>query len=244
MATEEERDFFADRILPFLETNSNRLGKSKLTGFLSMKGDRYDSELMIVGRAVNGWTKGINPPELNSQVSRKEYADTIYNTVTRSDGCPMKWVTECWGSQQDYNTKKSAFWRVTRSVVGELGIAEIEQSNWPSYLVWSNLYKVAPEEGGNPNNTLCNVQFSGCCSLLELELFNYTPKRLLFLTGIGWAEPFLENICSVVQNGQVHVEAEGKFECNNQTTKVVVATHPQGKPEKEWVEEVIAAFQA
>ena len=155
----------------------------------------------------------------------------------------MEWVTECWGNQQDYNTKKSAFWRVIRSVVGELGIAEIEQSNWPSHLVWSNLYKVAPEKGGNPNNTLCNIQFSGCCSLLEIELLNNIPKRLLFLTGLGWAEPFLGNICSVVKNGWDHVEATGKYECNNKTVSVVVATHPQGKPEKKWVQEVIEAFQ-
>jgi len=243
VATEKERDFLAEVILPSIETNSVKLGKSKITGFLSMKGDLYNSKLMVIGRAVNGWTEGICPSELKSKISKKEYADTVFNTITRSDGCPMEWVTECWGSQQGYNTKKSAFWRVIRSVVGELGLAELEQNNWPSHLVWSNLYKLSPEAGGNPSSSLCKIQFPGCCSLLEIELLNYLPKRLLFLTGIGWARPFLENICSVVKGEQRHVEAKGTFKLNNQTIQVVVATHPQGKPENEWVQEVIKAFQ-
>ena len=242
MATEKERDFLAEYILPSLEMNAGRLASSKITGFLSMKGDHYDNELMVVGRAVNGWTQGIFPAELNTPISRKKYAEKIYRTVTRQDGCPMEWVTDCWGNQEGYNTKKSAFWSVIRTVVGELEIACIDQHTWPSHIVWSNLYKLAPEKGGNPNNTLCNVQLSGCCSLFELELSIYNPKRLLLLTGLGWAGPFLKNICSIRQIEQTHVEAIGKLNIGKQTTKVVVATHPQAKPENDWVQEILQGF--
>ena len=30
-------------------------GAGRLTAFLGMRGGRYDRELMVVGRAVNGW---------------------------------------------------------------------------------------------------------------------------------------------------------------------------------------------
>ncbi len=243
MATEKERDFLAECILPSLEMNASRLGPLKITGFLSMKGDLYNNELMVVGRAVNGWTQGIYPTELNSSSSREEYAETIYRTVTRQDGCPMEWITECWGNQEDYNTRKSAFWRVIRTVIGELNIADIDQNTWPSHIVWSNLYKLAPEEGGNPNNTLCNAQLSGCCSLLKLELSIYNPKRLLLLTGIGWAKPFLNEIFSIRKTDGTYVEAVGKPKIGDQPMNVVVATHPQGKPENEWVHEVLEGFQ-
>jgi hypothetical protein len=208
-----------------------------------MKGELYKSELMVIGRAVNGWTEGVNPKKLKSEDSRTEYADLVYNTVTSSDECPMGWITGCWGNKDGYNTKKSAFWRVIRSVVSELGISDVEQDTWSSHLVWSNLYKVAPAKGGNPNNTLCNIQFPSCSSLLEMELKYYNPKRVLFLTGVDWAEPFLENICSIVQNDTSHVVAVAQLKINSQKTKIVVATHPQGKPEEEWVSEVVTSFR-
>ncbi len=44
------------------------------------------------------------------------------------------------------------------------------------------------------------------------------------------------------KTGQPYVEATGKLKRDNEMTKVVIATHPQGKPEDKWVQEVIEAF--
>ena len=243
MARPEEQNLFVESILSAIISHADRLNDTKITGFLSMEGNLYDRELMVVGRAVNGWTDGILISELNSQKSIEKYADIVFQSVS-PNRCPMSWVTDRWGNDHAYNSKRSAFWRVTRAVVDNLHIANIDESNWPSHLVWSNLYKVAPADGGNPSDTLCDIQFTGCQSLLELELSLYNPKRLLFLTGLDWAKPFMENICDLTRTGKTYSEAVGEFKRDNLTTKVVVAVHPQGKPEETWVQEITQAFEA
>jgi len=245
MAEKNERDLFVKSILPAFGNCSDRLNNLRITGFLAMKGNLYDldHELMVVGRAVNGWTEGILISELNSHYLIEKYANIVFQSVSHNR-CPMSWVTDRWGNDHAYNTKRSAFWRVVRAVVDNLHIANITEGNWPSHIVWSNLYKVAPAEGGNPSDTICKIQFRGCRSLLGLELTNYSPKRLLFLTGLDWAKPFLENICHLTKTGKTFSEAVGEFKHDNQTTKVVIAGHPQGKPEDEWVQEVTEAFYA
>ncbi|NVN97656.1 hypothetical protein HXX01_05565, partial [Candidatus Nomurabacteria bacterium] len=150
--------------------------------------------------------------------------------------------SKCWGNYDyDYNTNKSAFWRVIRQVVSRLNIADSENPEWPSHLVWSNLYKVAPATGGNPSSKLCSIQFNKCRSLLEKEIEIFAPKRLLCLTG-GWAIPFMENFSPGIKpvSGYKYVESCGtiNFKSNGATT-VVIAAHPQGKTEIVWVNEVI-----
>jgi hypothetical protein len=124
MATIEERDIFAEEILGSVGRNANRLSDGEVTGFLAIRGDYYDEKLMVVGRAVNGWTEGIAPRGMIEQSALEKYAAAVFDGVTGNGGCPMRWVTDCWGSSNgDYNTKQSAFWRVIRAVVGELSIA-------------------------------------------------------------------------------------------------------------------------
>jgi hypothetical protein len=250
MATTQQRDYFSEQLLPLVGMNAARLPNQAVTGFLSMAGHLYDNELMVVGRAVNGWAEGVIPSELAVAPSTTDYAATIFDSAVGNGPCPMLWVTKCWANplnpDSDYNTKKSAFWRVIRAVVAEYGIANTDEDTWPSHLVWSNLYKVAPAEGGNPSNTLCDIQLPGCISLLQQEISTYLPRRLLLLTGLNWAKPFLENIAPTftpVSNYQ-YVEAIAEItHGSGGTSKVVVAAHPQGKSEDIWVKAVIKAFQ-
>ena len=246
MATTEERDIFAEEILGPVGRNADRLGDGEVTGFLAMKGELYDQDLMVVGRAVNGWTKDIAPQKMAEASALEKYAEAVLDGVTKNGGCPMRWVTDCWGSSNGgYNTARSAFWRVIRTVVGELRIADVEEDCWSSYLVWSNLYKVSPASGGNPGSKLCDIQFPGCVSLLDMELLTYRPRRLLLLTGLNWAERFLQQVCpgfSRVSNSYVEAIGQINFASGIQT-KVVVAVHPQAKQEGRWVKDVMDGFQ-
>ena len=133
-----------------------------------------------------------------------------------------------------------------RRVVGDLQIANIEDPEWPSYLVWSNLYKFAPAGGGNPSSRLCNIQLNDCKVLFEKEIEIYRPKRILLLTGIGWAEPFIkiQKTKTPTTQNQQYVEAFGKITNPQQLQSlIVVAAHPQGKKEDIWVREVLEAFK-
>lgn len=185
MATGDERDLLASVILPAVGREAARLPPFDVTGFLAMTGHLYDRGFMVVGRAVNGWTTGILPDALASSSAAESYADLVLTSVAGKGSCPMRWVTEHWNaSPGQYNTKRSAYWRVIRAVVAQLGIAKVEDTTWPSHLVWSNLYKMAPAKDGNPGGALCEVQLPGCIELLRLELMTYRPSRLLLLTGL------------------------------------------------------------
>ena len=122
----------------------------------------------------------------------------------------------------------------------------LSRDSWPSHLVWSNLYKIAPEEGGNPGKTLCRIQLGGCRELFNLELATYRPSRLLFLTGIEWASPFLSDfdVAPADVAGISYVEGFGMLTIvpGKEAIRYVVAAHPQGKPGDPWVAEVCSAF--
>ena len=243
MATDRERELFASKILSVVGEHAKELGSTELTGFLAMKGHAYDGGLMVIGRSVNGWRVTITPDKLRSSDEVNRFARAVQESVNGKDGkCPMLWVTELWGAREDYDTKHSAFWRCIRKVVQELDIANVEDANWPSHLVWSNLYKLSPAEGGNPGSRLREIQFPGCIELLKLEIQIYRPSRVLFLTGIDWAEPFLKKVFEMAQFQDIkstYVERVG----DAHGTRFVIAVHPQGKEEKKWVEEVVKAFK-
>ncbi len=246
MTREAEKALLKD-IAGRIGNQSANLPKEPLTGFLAMVGRTYKQELMVIGRAVNGWTKPSLPSELTDEQNISQFVERVFESVTGGDSCPMKWVSDCWGTQgNDYNTKTSAFWRCIRSTVGALNISNIETPEWPSHLVWSNLYKVAPGHGGNPSSSLCSIQFDGCAALLKEELRSLVPRRILFMTGLDWAKPFLEK-CSIVSSpvpSAKYVQGISTIKLNSGfESRVVVAVHPQGKPESVWVEEVVNEFK-
>jgi uracil DNA glycosylase superfamily protein len=167
--------------------------REKLLGFLAMVGERYSSELMVIGHATNGWPDG---QYLSGETLEMFVENSLKNAICplpSGQACPMRWVTDLWGSEKasrydegsrkEYNAARSAFWRAVKGLTAYLNVANIEEDSWPSHLAWTNLYKVAPAEGNNPSNALCDAQFESCASLLRAELEIYAPKRVVFLTG-------------------------------------------------------------
>jgi len=252
MATIEERDLFAQSILYPVAEHADKLKTEPISGFLVARGQFYDGRLMVVGRATNGWEteewkEGILPSELVQSGVIPSYANSVYHRSNAGNPCPLKWVSDRWGqNDKKYNTRRSAFWRVIRGVMIGLGLAFDNQEDWPSYLVWSNLYKVAPTKAGNPGETLCRLQHDGCIRLLRLEVETYRPERILFLTDYQWwARPFLEQIGAHMHESPNtrQVRAAGRLEVDpTHSARVVVSTHPMRKPHQPWVNEAVAAF--
>jgi hypothetical protein len=160
-----------------------RLSPEELTAFASMKGERFVGGLMVVGRAPNRWAPCFTPNDLRASAVLNLIVDkTLQSSKGENDKCPMLWVSDLWGNKgnredrETYNTAKSAFWRVTRAVAGALGVADTDKPSWPTYLAWSNLYRVAPHSGGNPSASLCRAQKADCIDLLEAEIAEWMPK--------------------------------------------------------------------
>ena len=151
--------------------------KRELTAFYPMNGHEYeyDKELMVVGRAVNGWPVKWRPEEIYNKL------EDILKNIYLTSVCPMSWVVSRWGETKVYNTKKSVFWKVIKKTLEDLKIMESKR-NWSSYIVWTNLYKIAPNDGGNPSKVLMKIQRDICNDLLEQEINHFQPKRILFIT--------------------------------------------------------------
>ena len=131
----------------------------------------------------------------------------------------MRWVDLGWGAKDRYNTKKSAFWRVVRDSSKQLGIDDT------SKICWTNLYKVSPHSSGNPSTRLAAAQFDHCLQMLRIEIEDWKPQRLLFLTGYSWAKPFLDGLGlnPEIKDSIGLVEAAGSA---SDGTRIIVAPHP------------------
>lgn len=247
MSTAELTQLLSDKILAPIGQAHGQLPEQPLVGFMSMVGQAYSGSLMVVGRAVNGWgAEEKLPVELHSSDAARAYAEAVLASVSDPANCPMSWVTAQWGvPRPEYSTKRSAFWRSIYSVLKGLGTVTPDDEGWSSHLVWSNLYKVAPASGGNPNNFLCDLQLPGCIELLRAELAAYQPRRVLFLTGLNWAKPFAQALgFPLSQNPSFsYVEAFGEFPFNGHSVRYAIASHPQGKPENTWTSEVLSVLK-
>jgi hypothetical protein len=261
---------YLDQALLATANGKHRKPDRKLTAFFPVKGNRATGELMVVGRAVNGWGKGWAPVEALDADKRREIIRDVSSPAWAADCCPMSWVQTSWHKtgfncvecgephpakgprcsqcgtgeiQKVYNTATSAFWRVIRSVTHALNVADTTQPDWPSYLIWSDLYKVSPAKGGNPTSGQIKLQHDYCVRMLEEEIRQWAPRRILFLTGVDWAKPFFAGIG--LRNGNELsglVSYAGRADFGKGVASLVVAPHPQGKPEGQIVAEVEKAF--
>jgi len=229
--------------------NHSKLPETALTAFLAMSGKKYDRKLMVVGRALNGWGNEWLPKDVLVEDKVKEIVERMVG-LRKDNHDQICWVSTDWNGSPNnkYKVRTSAFWRVIKKIVERLDLPNIIKPDWPSFLVWSNLYKISPGEGGNPSDKIKKLQCDYCRQLLALEVETYCPEKILFLTGYQWwAKPFMEgwtqDIQLTLKNEYKYIEAIGASVLpNSGRGKVVVAPHPQGKKETELVNEVVRAF--
>jgi hypothetical protein len=235
----------------------------EVTGLLAMVGHRYERELIVVGKAGNGDIAGARcpVPELDGRFIDDCVRCSAFGPTRNEQRCPMLWVADQWGTKRarhlwdhqrwegkPYSTERSAYWRAVRGVTAKLAIADIEYDSWPSHLVWTNLYKIAPADVGNPSSLLCAAQFDCCVEVLKAEIEFYRPRRVLFSTGLDWAKPFVTKLEAILEEPPPRTErrfvkAVGAFRniCDP-APQIVVASHPQGKPTDAWIDNVVTAF--
>jgi len=229
------------QLLQEIGRSGDKLADIELSGFLATEGAAYVGELMWIGRAPNGWEIIGSPHDFASS----QYVDRTIENLGNADRdtCPLRWITQDWGQKTKYNPATSAFWRTAKRTL--LAPNEIDEV-WSSRLVWSNLYKIAPSKGGNPGSKLQKIQFHFCRDILVEEIVAFRPRRVVFATGMDWAEPFLDNpLFSRTDSkglGQ-NVLGLGDLILNEEKIgRFVIAPHPERKKEGPWVQEVRTAL--
>jgi hypothetical protein len=215
------------------------LEPAELAAFYPMVGHAYAGDLLVVGRAVNGWVDRVTVDELRDPGARHRLAEAARRTSLGQDGCPMGWVTWRWSRPAgEYSTGRSAFWRHVRAVLAAVDPASADDPAWSSRLAWTNLVKLAPWSGGNPGGALLDRQREAGPALLAHEVADLAPARVLVLTGRWWFEPFAERLGLDVRWRDGLVEGVA----HDAGRRWVVAGHPQGKP-RAMLDEVFAAFR-
>lgn len=176
--------------------------------------------ILFVGRATNGWITD----EEDIDVLFGNTADRIFN---RDD--QMQWVENSEGNNNGYNSRRSAFWRVIKRV-SEYYYPE----DWSSYIAWSNVCKVAPFNGGNPNNELYYAQLETCLKILEIEIEQLSPRIIVFLTGENWVQDFLSYLNHENYDQAIECKSWGEYKSTAyliKNTIMICSEHPQGKNE-------------
>ena len=210
---------------------------AEVTPFWPIAGWKYDGSLMVIGRSVNGWIENWAIDQLQDPGERRRLIDQTRDDAEPTDRCRMLWVTDLGGrTGHRYNTNRSAFWRVLRSLSTD--VLGADAADWPSSLAWTNLYKLAPAGGWNPAADLQVAQREAAIALLRMEIETLRPRRILALTGGNWFWPFREAVADELQWREglvVGVAGRG-------SSAVVVARHPMKKPHDAFVREVRGAF--
>ena len=101
--------------------------------FWPLRGRQYQSELLVIGRSVNGWIDDWKVGQLRDASIRRKAAARMRLDAEPEDFDRMQWVEDLWGAPDGYNTARSAFWRVLRRLISDNG-----QRGWAGRLVWTN----------------------------------------------------------------------------------------------------------
>lgn len=184
--------------------------------------------ILVVGRACNGWHS-------TSQDINVLFGDSEESIFNRED--QMRWVEDCAGNKENYNTNNSAFWRVTKRIA-----QCFYQNDWYSHIAWSNVCKVAPWEGGNPNDKLYYAQLPSSQKIFETEIRLLSPKVVVMFTGYDWAVDFLCFLNNCEEPQSIMCLNWDKYTCDVFQIKgiyFIVSRHPQGKKETPHTECII-----
>jgi hypothetical protein len=150
--------------------------------------------VLVIGRATNGFPRKFNAQDLRGEEYRNQVVNEARGAAEQSDGC-LSWVGGGSYSRGGTVGSRSAFWRVTRCLVGLVEGKEAgEQKDWAHHVAWSNLAKVAPAAGGNPATRLYNAQFKFSIAALQQEIAELAPGIVLLVAGESWYRPILDGL--------------------------------------------------
>ena len=220
-----------ENLLLTIEEKKDEFIEKKVSVFNVGVGVAFNKELLVFGRATNGWCPFDKTDLINNKL---KIIDNINNDN-------LTWVIDLFNSpDEDWNPHKSAFWRLIKKFSSEL--FNDESYEVINNIAWSNIYKISNASKGNPSQKLMSVQIDTAKEILKTELDIFQPKIAIFLTSLRWARPFLNDLSIekiTTRSDFKYVELIGKY--NN--TIIIVGQHPQGKPEDEQKNEILTGIK-
>ena len=196
--------------------------------------DEKEIDFLIYGQATNGWKPAFHVDNLPDNLLKEsiEYS----NTTDQGELCPLDWVNRKWTEHKLY---RSFFWNVTYKLINLYNGKKKDDDDWRIHLVWSNLMKISPAEGGNPYGVEWDSQFEGAKKLFTREIEEIRPKLVIILTNWNWAVDFLTKNPGF----DIHENQQGEFIQANGTykesTQIVVTKRPAVGNNEKCVSEIL-----
>ena len=243
------------------ETIKNNFKEEKFSRFFPLCGTKYNENvqitkgcmgpevrMMLVGRSVNGWTELLEKTaEEFAMVATDSFLQKGFEWL-RDDGKGKEtYIREYDQKECRYNINQSSFFRCTRKILNQLKPTTVIEKRWFDYIVWSNLYTIAPLHTGNAEGKLQDIQLEISKKLLLQQIEFYKPTHILFITDWDWwFERFMDVFSMVKKVGNSLTDnVVGKGTYNG--SKVVVTVRPDrtrpNRPNEEmFVKDVVKCF--
>jgi hypothetical protein len=216
-----------------LATVATTAGGREFAVFWPKVGASYAGDLLVIGRAVNGWIDRWVPAELHDPLAVAATARASGEGLVNGD--QLGWVLDRWRpTDGGYSTASSQFWQTVRYITQGL---QLRQPDWPSQIAWTNLAKVAPWAGGNPGSAALRIQRQLGLGLIRQEVEELRPLLVVALTGRWWFEPFA-NALGLPMSWRTGL-VEGVAQDVDRTW--VVAVHPMTRSPRAVADSVLAA---
>lgn len=230
-----------------------KFDKKTLSKFFPIQGSHYeeaDPKIMIIGRSVNGWGK-------IDEETADAFASNAIQEVASQKG--FVWINtddykSLYYADDDtekktpkyYNLHRSPFWRVAEKLTkhAQPWGSELESpARWYEYIVWSNLYPIAPLNGGNAPESIKKKHHEICAKLLLEQIQFYKPTRLVFITDWDWwfgnMAEFFPDVKRIGDSTVDLIVGEGEI----LGAKAIVTVRPEGRPDEAvMAEEVFGRF--
>jgi len=219
--------------------------EQKLTAAPCLVGEQYstqDTKVMIVGRAVNGWQEDFGDCST---------LEATVDSVITQNNCLNKFASKSTEDENGniYYYAKSPFLRMMRQLVGKFTGYE---KNWQQRLVWSNLYKISPRDGGNPSWLMIRDDIPLYAELIKSEILQNKPNVVVFVTDINFFDPYPEKQFDISfrklldesyipESNFNYLCAAGTFVCDSKI-KMIVCKRPERRPIAKIIDEIYSAY--
>jgi len=220
--------------------------------FVFQAGKKYPKEkncgILFYGRATNGWFGTWNIDEL--------FDERNPNRGWNRDDA-LIWVDRAAGDEGDYNSNRSQFWKLVTGIT----CRNYGTDEWSDYAIWSNVCKAAPEQQGNPSDSLYYSTLETNCQIMKVEIDYLSPKFVVLFTGGGnwiekgsqskggdWSSDFLKylnngndfNLCpidEIIWDDDYEERRAKVYKIGD--VYYIVTLHPQGKKIKPHIDGII-----
>lgn len=215
------------------------------------------TDLLIFGQAVNGWGSGFSTQE---ELSFDKIQSSIYASnsfLEEKNHSPLDWVNVQWSNSvynsycedecirnfynNKYRTCRSFFWNVTYKLVSDYYGLNRHSRDWAKKLVWSNLYKIAPD-GRNPNSNERNLQQEISSELVMLEIEELNPKYCIVLTNQNWWQPF-QNFLKPTSFEDINLPSEIVCYEKYKQTQIIVTNRPWCGNSEKFAQQILQLIQ-